>query len=50
LVTEPAAERRQLRHLEQPVAPILIVTDAVNRREERNVLVDAEVAVKRKSL
>ena len=45
-----AAKRRELRHLEQPVAPRAVVADAVDLGEERDVLVDAEIAVEAEPL
>ena len=50
LIGEPPAESRQLRHLEQAIAARVEVAHAVDLREERDVLVDAEVAVEREAL
>ena len=50
LVGEPAAELRELRHLEQAIAPRVEVAHAVDLGEERDVLVDAEIAVEREAL
>ena len=50
LVGQPRSERRQLRHVEQAVALSLVVADAVNLGEERDVLVDAEIAVEAEPL
>ena len=54
LVGQPIAKRRQLRQLEQPRAPALIAriahAQAVNLGEERDVLVDAEIAVQAEPL
>ena len=44
------AERRQLRHLEQAIAPRAVVAHAVNLGEERDVLVDAQIAVQAEAL
>ena len=44
------AERRQLRHLEQAIARRPVVAHAVDLGEERDVLVDAEVAVQAEAL
>ena len=49
-IGQPVAERRELRHVEQPVAPLLVVAEAVDLGEERDVLVDAEVAVEAEPL
>ena len=49
-VGEAAAERRELRHLEQAIAPGDIVADAVNLGEKRDVLVGAQVAVQAEPL
>ena len=49
-VRTPIAERRQLRHVEQAIAGRSIAANTVNLREERNVLVDGEVAVEREPL
>ena len=44
------AERRQLRHLQQPIARRRVARDAVDLGEERDVLVDGEVAVEAEAL
>ena len=44
------AERRELRHVEQPVAARRVVGHAVDLGEERDVLVDAQVAVEAEAL
>ncbi len=49
-VRAPRPERRQLRHVEQPVACRLVAPDPVQLRKETDVLVDRQVAVKREPL
>ena len=49
-VRAAGTERRQLRHVEQPVARGLIPTHTVNLREEGDVLVDRQIAVEREPL
>ena len=45
LLREPPAERRQPRQIEQPVSRGGVVANAVNLGKERDVLVDAQIAV-----
>ena len=49
-IGEARAERRELRHLQQAIAPGDVVADAVNLGEERDVLVDAQIAVQAEPL
>ena len=49
-IGQPRAKRRQLRHLQQPIAPRAVVAQSVDLGEEGDVLVDAEVAVQAESL
>ena len=49
-IREPLPERRQLGHVQQPVAAGVVVVDAVDLGEEGDVLVDAEIAVETESL
>ena len=49
-VGEPVPEWRELRHVEQAVAARLVVAHAVDLGEERDVLVDGQVAVQAESL
>jgi len=49
-VGESSAEGRKLHHLEQTVAPRAVIADAVDLGEERDVLVDAEIAVEAEPL
>jgi hypothetical protein len=50
LIGKPAPELRQLRHLEQAIAARTKIADPVDLGEERDVLVDAQVAVEREAL
>ena len=50
LIGETAAKLRELGHVEQAIAAPDEIADAVDLREERDVLVDAQVAVQREAL
>src|SRR5439155_20258547 len=54
LIRQPSAERHQLRELEQPGTAVLDTAlahaKAVNLSEERDVLVDGEIAVEAEAL
>ncbi len=50
LIREPRAKSRELRHVEQPIAALSKIAHAVNLREERDVLVDAQIAVQTETL
>jgi hypothetical protein len=50
LIGSARTEGGQLRHVEQPVARRRIVAHAVDLREERDVLVDREIAVQGEAL
>src|SRR4030095_11633396 len=49
-VGQPAAKRRELRHVEQLVAPAPIVAETVDLGEERDVFVDAQIAIQAEAL
>ncbi len=49
-IGQPRAERRELRQLEQSVAARRVVVHAVDLGEERDVLVDAQIAVEAEAL
>ena len=49
-ISEARPEPRELRHLEEPVPARRIVANAVNFREERNVLVDAQITIEAEPL
>src|SRR5688572_9589933 len=50
LIGKTPAEFRQLRHVEEAIAAPAKIADTVNLGEERDVLVDAQVAVEREAL
>ena len=50
LIGKAAPELRQLRHLEQAIAARGEIAHTMDLREERDVLVDAQIAVERKAL
>src|SRR4029434_4212301 len=47
---QPAAKRRELRHLQQLMAAILELAQGVEWRQARDVLVDRQVAVQTEAL
>ena len=50
LIGKTRPKARELRHLEQLIAALAIVVNAVDLREEGDVLVDAQVAIEREPL